>query len=93
MINRCDWLTDNEIYIEYHDKEWGVPVYDDRRLFEMLILEGAQAGLNWLTILKRRETYQQAYNDFDPYKMSKWNSTKINKLLNDRGIIRNKLKI
>jgi DNA-3-methyladenine glycosylase I len=93
MVNRCDWLTDNEIYIEYHDKEWGVPVYDDRRLFEMLILEGAQAGLSWLTILIRRETYRQAYDDFDPYKISKWNSTKIRKLLNDRGVIRNKLKI
>lgn len=93
VVNRCDWVTDNEIYIEYHDKEWGVPVYDDRRLFEMLILEGVQAGLSWLTILKRRETYRQAYDDFDPYKISKWNSAKINKLLNDKGIIRNKLKI
>ena len=93
MINRCDWLTDNEIYIEYHDKEWGVPVYDDRRLFEMLILEGAQAGLSWLTILKRRETYRQAYDDFDPEKIAKWNSGKINKLLKDPGIIRNKLKV
>jgi DNA-3-methyladenine glycosylase I len=64
MKNRCDWLTDNEIYIEYHDKEWGVPVYDDRKLFEMLIFEGAQARLSWLTILKRRETFRQAYDDF-----------------------------
>ncbi len=93
MVNRCDWLTINKIYIEYHDKEWGVPVYDDRKLFEMLILEGAQAGLSWLTILKRRKTYQQAYDNFDPYKIVKWDSAKINKLLNDKGVIRNKLKI
>ncbi len=93
MIKRCDWLSDNEEYIEYHDKEWGVPVHDDRKLFEMLILEGAQAGLNWLTILKRRETYRQAYDDFDPHKIAKWNSVKMKRLLGDSGIIRNKLKI
>ncbi len=93
MKNRCDWLTDNKIYIEYHDKEWGVPVYDDKKLFEMLILEGAQAGLSWLTILKRRETYRLAYDNFDPYKISKWNLSKIKTLMNDKGVIRNKLKI
>ncbi len=92
-MNRCDWSTSDEIYIEYHDKEWGVPVYDDRKLFEMLILEGAQAGLSWITILKRRETYRLAYDGFDPEKMAKWNSKKIKRLLNDPGIIRNKLKV
>ncbi len=93
MKKRCDWLTDNEIYLEYHDKEWGVPVYDDRALFEMLILEGSQAGLSWLTILKRRQTYKKAYDNFDPEKMAKWTNEKMEKLLKDPGIIRNRLKI
>ena len=93
MKKRCDWLTDEDIYVEYHDKEWGVPVYDDRKLFEMLILEGSQAGLSWITILKRRVTYRKAYDNFDPEKMAKWNSGKINTLLTDPGIIRNKLKV
>ena len=92
-MDRCDWLTNDEIYIKYHDKEWGVPVYKDRKLFEMLILEGSQAGLSWITILKRRETYRHAYDDFDPDKMAKWNSQKIKSLLKDPGIIRNKLKV
>jgi DNA-3-methyladenine glycosylase I len=69
-MKRCSWLTDDEVYIAYHDKEWGVPVRDDERLFEMIILEGAQAGLSWLTILKRRETYRKAYDGFDPLKIS-----------------------
>ena len=93
MKKRCDWVTDDEIYREYHDKEWGVPVYDDRLLFEMLILEGSQAGLSWLTILKRRENYRKAYDGFDPEKMAKWTDEKIQKLLNDPGIIRNRLKV
>jgi DNA-3-methyladenine glycosylase I len=93
MKKRCDWLTDDEVYLEYHDKEWGVPVYDDRALFEMLILEGAQAGLSWITILKRRQTYRKAYDDFDPEKMAKWTDKKIQKLLKDPGIIRNRLKV
>ncbi len=93
MKKRCDWLTDNKIYLEYHDKEWGVPVYDDRALFEMLILEGAQAGLSWITILKRRRTYRKAYDNFDPEKMANWTDGKIQKLLLDPGIIRNKLKV
>ncbi|NOX15130.1 MAG: DNA-3-methyladenine glycosylase I [Epsilonproteobacteria bacterium] len=93
MEKRCDWLTNEEIYIEYHDKEWGVPVYDDHKLFEMLILEGSQAGLSWITILKRRETYRKAYDNYDPEKMAKWNGEKINRLLKDPGIIRNKLKV
>ena len=79
--------------MKYHDREWGVPLHDDTKLFEMLILEGAQAGLSWLTILKRRETYRIAYDDFDPVKIAKWNSKKLNRLLKDPGIIRNKLKV
>ncbi len=93
MKKRCDWLTDDEIYLEYHDKEWGVPVYDDRALFEMLILEGSQAGLSWITILKLRKTYRKAYDNFDPEKMAKWTDKKIQKLLEDSGIIRNRLKV
>ena len=93
MKKRCDWLTGDAIYLEYHDKEWGVPVYDGRTLFEMLILEGAQAGLSWITILKRRQTYKKAYDNFDPEKMAKWTNEKMEKLLKDPGIIRNRLKI
>jgi DNA-3-methyladenine glycosylase I len=93
MKKRCEWLTDDEIYLEYHDKEWGVPIYDDHVLFEMLILEGSQAGLSWITILKRRETYRKAYDNFDPEKMAKWTDIKIQKLLKDPGIIRNRLKV
>lgn len=93
MKRRCEWLSNDEIYIEYHDKEWGVPVYDDFKLFEMLILEGSQAGLSWITILKRRETYRKAYDNFNPVKMSKWTDKKIETLLKDPGIIRNKLKV
>ena len=92
-MKRCQWVTDDPIYIEYHDKEWGVPVHDDLKLIEMLILEGAQAGLSWITILKRRETYRVAYDGFDPVKMAKWSNKKIESLLKDPGIIRNKLKV
>jgi DNA-3-methyladenine glycosylase I len=90
---RCDWLTKDDLYISYHDKEWGVPVHDDIKLFEMLILEGAQAGLSWLTILKRRETYRKAYDQFNPGKIAQWNQKKIDSLLQDPGIIRNRLKV
>ena len=93
MINRCGWSTSNELYIDYHDKEWGVPVHDDRLLFEFLILEGAQAGLNWLTILKKRENYRRALNNFDAEKISRYGKSKIESLLNNEGIIRNRLKI
>ena len=93
MKKRCGWVSDDPLYIDYHDKEWGVPVYDDRELFEMLILEGAQAGLSWITILKRRETYRAAYDDFDPDKMAEWTDEKMTALLKDPGIIRNKLKV
>ncbi len=93
MLKRCEWLTTDEEYIAYHDDEWGVPVYDDTKLFEMLILEGSQAGLSWITILKRRKTYRIAYDNFNPKKMANWNEKKIASLLKDPGIIRNKLKI
>ena len=89
---RCPWATD-ELYIRYHDTEWGVPVHDDRRLFEFLILEGAQAGLSWYTILKKRENYRAAFDRFDPEKVARYNAAKIAKLMNDAGIIRNRLKI
>lgn len=91
-MNRCEWARDDSM-IEYHDSEWGVPVHDDRKLFEMLILEGAQAGLSWSTILKRRKTYRMAFDNFDPKKVAKYTQKDITRLLSDEGIIRNKLKI
>jgi DNA-3-methyladenine glycosylase I len=93
MKDRCAWVGSDPIYIEYHDKEWGVPVHDDKRLFEFLILEGAQAGLSWLTILKRRENYKKAFADFDVEKVARFSEKKIKKLLTDPGIIRNELKV
>jgi DNA-3-methyladenine glycosylase I len=92
-MKRCNWCTDDPIYISYHDTEWGVPVHDDRKLFEFLILEGAQAGLSWLTILKRREGYRKAFADFNAQKVARFSQKKIEKLLLDPGIIRNKLKV
>jgi DNA-3-methyladenine glycosylase I len=92
-MKRCDWLTEDAIYIAYHDTEWGVPVHDDTKLFEMLILEGAQAGLSWLTVLKRRKSYRKAYDGFDPAKIAKWDKAKIEALLKNPGIIRNRLKV
>ena len=92
-MKRCEWSTSDIAYIEYHDKEWGVPVHDDRKLFEMLLLEGAQAGLSWITILKRRETYRLAYDGFDPGKIVQWDIKKMDSLLKDPGIIRNRRKI
>ena len=93
MKRRCDWCLKNDLYIKYHDEEWGVPVHDDQKLFEFLILEGVQAGLSWLTVLKKRENYRLAYDDFDVQKVAAYDSTKINELLGNAGIIRNKLKI
>ncbi len=90
---RCAWVTDEPLYIAYHDEEWGVPSFDDAHLFEMLILEGAQAGLNWLTVLKKRENYRQAYAGFVAEKMARFGPKKINQLLQDPGIIRNRLKV
>ena len=92
-MNRCSWCEGNEIYTEYHDKEWGVPVYDDNKQFEFLILESAQAGLSWLTILKRRENYRKAYDNFDPVKVASFKNNKISELINNEGIIRNRRKI
>ena len=90
---RCAWAGTNPLYIEYHDREWGVPVHDDRRLFEFLILDGAQAGLSWITILRKREAYRRAFDGFDPRKVARYRQAKINKLLDDPGIVRNRLKI
>lgn len=93
MKKRCEWCGTEPIYVGYHDKEWGVPVHDDRMHFEMIILDGAQAGLNWITILKRRESYREAFDNFDVLKVSKYSEKKIEKLLKDPGIIRNRLKV
>ncbi|MBE7439591.1 MAG: DNA-3-methyladenine glycosylase I [Spirochaetales bacterium] len=90
---RCPWCLGHDIYIEYHDKEWGVPVTDDRRLFEFLVLEGAQAGLSWLTILRRRDGYRRAFADFDVQKVARFSAKKVDSLLKDEGIIRNRLKV
>jgi len=91
---RCAWCPpDNPLYIQYHDEEWGVPVHDDRHLFEMLILEGAQAGLSWLTILKRRDGYRKAFDHFDAKKIARYDRKKSAALMNDPGIIRNRLKV
>lgn len=92
MKIRCEWAKD-PLMIDYHDNEWGIPLHDDTKLFEMLVLEGAQAGLSWSTILKRRQSYRQAFCGFDPLKVSKFNKADINRLLKDEGIIRNRLKI
>ena len=93
MKKRCEWADNNQLNIDYHDKEWGVPVHDDRLLFEFLILEGHQAGLSWLTILKKRDNYRKAFDNFDPAKIAKYDQKKIDALLKNEGIIRNRLKI
>ncbi len=92
-MQRCAWVTDDEIYKKYHDEEWGRPVHDDRKLFEFLVLEGAQAGLSWLTVLKKREHYKKVFDGFNPEKVANYDDKKIQALLNDTGIIRNKLKM
>jgi DNA-3-methyladenine glycosylase I len=91
--DRCGWCGDDPLYVTYHDEEWGVPVYDDRTIFEFLILEGAQAGLSWSTILKKREGYRRAFDDFDAEKIARYDGIKISALLADPGIVRNQLKI
>ena len=92
--DRCTWVNpDNKLYIKYHDEEWGVAIHDDTKLFEMLILEGAQAGLSWETILKKRENYREAFDNFNPQKIAKYTEKKKIALLNNPGIIRNRLKI
>ncbi len=94
MKSRCAWCPPNDpLYVQYHDEEWGVPVHDDRLLFEMLILEGAQAGLSWATILKRRESYRAAFDHFDAKKIARYDAKKSKALMADPGIIRNRLKI
>jgi DNA-3-methyladenine glycosylase I len=90
---RCPWCLKFDEYIEYHDKEWGVPVHVDNKHFEFLLLEGAQAGLSWSTILKKREGYRQAFSDFDPKKVSRFTEAKIEKILLNPGIVRNRLKV
>jgi len=91
--NRCTWCTSSELYISYHDEEWGVPVYDDRLLFEMLLLEGAQAGLSWITILNKREKYRKAFDNFDAKKIACYTDSYKTELLQNPGIVRNKLKV
>ena len=93
MARRCPWGKSHPLYLSYHDEEWGVPLHDDRRLFEMLVLEGTQAGLSWLTVLKKREHYRRAFSNFDPRKVAQYNSAKIERLLVNDKIIRNRLKI
>lgn len=92
-VSRCSWSVSDPLYIAYHDEEWGVPEHDDRKLFEMLILEGAQAGLSWITILKRRETYRHAFDNFDPAIIARYDDAKVAVLLADPGIIRNRQKV
>lgn len=91
--NRCKWAQDDLLMQNYHDHEWGVPLHDDQKLFEFLILEGAQAGLSWSTILKKRDHYRKVFDDFDPHQIRKYSESKITELMKDPGIVRNKLKI
>jgi len=92
-LTRCPWGTSDPLYRRYHDEEWGVPLHDDRRLFEMLILEGAQAGLSWITILRKRPAYRRAFDRFDPRKVAAYRPAKVKALLQDSAIVRNRLKI
>lgn len=92
-LERCPWCGTDPLYVCYHDDEWGVPLHDDRRLFELLILEGAQAGLNWLTILRKREHYRAAFDAFDPERIARYDAAQVARLLADPGIVRNRLKI
>lgn len=93
MQCRCEWCGSDPLSIAYHDHEWGVPVHDDVRLFEFLLLEGAQAGLSWLTILKKRENYRRAFNGFDPKRIAAYSASDVQRLMADAGIVRNRLKI
>ena len=90
---RCDWCRDDPLYVQYHDEEWGVPLFDDRALFEFLVLEGAQAGLAWITVLRKREGYRAAFDGFDPAKVARYSDAKIERLLADPRIVRNRLKV
>ncbi|HKQ32462.1 MAG TPA: DNA-3-methyladenine glycosylase I [Thermodesulfobacteriota bacterium] len=93
MINRCGWSITDPLMIEYHDNEWGVPVHDDRKHFEFILLDGAQAGLSWQTVLRKREAYREAFDNFDFGKVARYSEKKIAELLNNTGIIRNRLKV
>jgi DNA-3-methyladenine glycosylase I len=90
---RCGWASSDPLYVRYHDDEWGVPLHDDRRLFEMLVLEGAQAGLSWITILRKRENYRKAFDGFDPEKVARYSPARIERLLKNPGIVRNRSKV
>jgi len=92
-LNRCEWCLGSELYRQYHDTEWGVPVFDDGKHYEFLVLESAQAGLSWLTVLKKRENYRRAYDGFDPAKAALYSEKKVEELLSDAGLIRNRRKI
>ena len=92
-MSRCGWAGTDPLYLSYHDTEWGVPVHDDGRLYEFLVLEGAQAGLSWLTILRRRENYRKAFSGFDPAKVARYDRRRVERLLQNKGIIRNRLKV
>ena len=93
MIKRCTWCGNDPLYVAYHDEDWGVPVHDDRMLFEMLILEGAQAGLSWLTILKKRANYRNAFHGFEAARIARYDQAEIDRLMQEAGIVRNRLKI
>jgi len=92
-VIRCEWCGDDPIYIKYHDEEWGTPEHNDKKLFEMLLLEGAQAGLSWITVLKKRVNYRKAFSNFNPNRIARYDEEKVKELLNNPGIIRNKLKV
>jgi len=92
-LHRCPWPKDDPLYVSYHDNEWGVPEYDDRALFEKLILDGFQAGLSWITILRKRDNFRKAFDDFQPEKIARYTPNKVEKLMQDAGIVRNRLKI
>lgn len=93
QLVRCDWCGDDPLYVTYHDREWGRPVRDDRRLFEFLLLEGAQAGLSWITILRKRDAYRKAFHDFDPARIARYARRDVDRLMSNAGIVRNRAKI
>ncbi len=93
MKKRCGWAGSDPLYVDYHDKEWGVPLHEDQRLFEMLVLEGAQAGLSWITILRKRDAYRRAFDKFDPGKVARYDKARIRRLLANKEIVRNRLKL
>jgi len=93
ILTRCSWCGEDPLYVKYHDKEWGVPVRKDRKLFEFLVLEGAQAGLSWITVLRKREAYREAFADFDAEQVARFDARKLEQLLRNPGLVRNRLKI